>query len=568
MAVIRFDGSADAVARRSRDKVLALLQDQGVVDAAAVARAELVSRRTSQPVEQVLNQLGALADDDLARAYAEATGCGVWSPGDAVVEIDPDDLGVTREFLRRTRLLPVAIDGETLVCAACDPLDDEALAGLVFATGRPVRVLAARPADWRRAFEDSAAEPAAAAPELDERRLERELVQVAESGIDGAGARLVAAAFEAAIAAGASDIHFEPRRNDLLIRLRIDGQLIDHQTAPADLGGPTVSRVKVIANLDLGERRLPQDGRTTFVIAGRQVDVRVATSPTVFGEAAVLRILDRLTVPLDVESLGFDAQIASVLHQAAKTPHGMFLITGPTGSGKTTTLYALLQTFAGSRKKVLSVEDPVEYHFEHVSQTQVAPQIGLTFASALRSFLRLDPDVILVGEIRDPETAAVAVQAAMTGHFVLASVHANSALAVLPRLQDMGVEPYQLAAGFRGAAAQRLVRRLCPHCRVEQAPSDAERVFAREVGYTGREAAHGPGHCAACHGSGFRGCIAIGEAFLADEALLRSIADRAPVQVIAEAAERAGLRAMALDGLEKAAQGLTTVQEVMVAVRG
>src|SRR5262249_34165722 len=259
----------------------------------------------------------------------------------------------------------------------------------------------------------------------------------------------------------------------------------EHERVSADLAAPAVSRVKVIANLDLGEKRLPQDGRTTFVIGGRQGDVRVATSPPVFGETAVLRILDPASVPLDLGPLGWSEAGAEKLLAAARSPHGMFLITGPTGSGKTTTLYALLQTFAGSGKKVLSIEDPVEYHFEHVVQTQVAPNLGLTFASALRSFLRQDPDVILVGEIRDPEPAPVAVQAAMTGHFVLASVHANSALAVLPRLQDMGVEPYQIAAGFRGAAAQRLVRRLCPKCRKRAQPSEAERVFAREVGFAG-----------------------------------------------------------------------------------
>jgi type II secretory ATPase GspE/PulE/Tfp pilus assembly ATPase PilB-like protein len=326
--------------------------------------------------------------------------------------------------------------------------------------------------------------------------------------------------------------------------------------------------VKVIANLDLGEKRLPQDGRTTFVIAGRQVDVRVATSPTVFGESAVLRILDRQAVPLDVDALGFSADVAATLRQAARSPHGMFLVTGPTGSGKTTTLYALLQTLAGSARKVLSVEDPVEYHFEHVSQTQVSPQIGLGFAAALRSFLRQDPDVILVGEIRDLETAAVAVQAAMTGHFVLASVHANDSVAVLPRLQDMGVEPYQLAAGFRGAAAQRLVRRLCPDCREPRSPTEAELELARGFGIEGPMQMHAPVGCPACHGTGFRGRIAIGEAFLAGEPLLRAIAERESGAGVGRLAEACGLAPMAYDGAVKAAAGLTTLEEVMSAVHG
>jgi len=561
--------AATPIARARREKVLEHLQNAGLVDASAIARAELVAVRTGQPVEQVLNQLGSLSDDDLVATYAAVSGCEVWDPRARPIAVEPAAIGVTVDFLRRARLAPIAAPPGALTCAACDPLDDEALSGLVFATGRKVTVLAARPADWRRTFDAAFSEPANdAVVQTDERRLEREVDLVADSGAEGSGTRLVAAAFEAAIAAGASDIHFEPRRNDLKIRLRVDGRLIDYRVVPADLAAPAVSRVKVIANLDLGERRLPQDGRTTFVIAGRQVDVRVATAPTVFGESAVLRILDRSTVPLDLDTLGLSPSVAGVLKRAAKAPHGMFLVTGPTGSGKTTSLYALLQTFAGSLKKVLSVEDPVEFHFEHVAQTQIAPALGLTFARVPRSFLRQDPDVILVGEIRDPETAAVAVQAAMTGHLVLASVHANDALAVLPRLQDMGVEPYQLAAGFRGAAAQRLVRRLCPDCRARRKPTEAETVFACTAGMTAPKAAYDPVGCPSCRDSGFKGRTAIGEAFLSSDDLLRAVADRAPPSIIADIARRDGLGSMAADGVGKAVAGETTFEEVMAAVYG
>ena len=568
MADLGIRSATTPLDRQQRAAVLEHLREANLVDDAAIARAELVSVRTGQPVEQVLNQLGSLSDDDLVESYAAVARCEVWNPARAPVAVTLDALGISAEFLRRARLLPISDSRGVLVCAACDPLDNEALSGLVFATGRKLTILAAKPADWRRAFDQSFESAANDAVELDERRLEREIDQVADSTSEGSGARVVAAAFEAAIAAGASDIHFEPRRHDLCIRLRVDGRLVEYQTVSADLAAPAVSRVKVIANLDLGERRLPQDGRTTFVIAGKQVDVRVATSPTVFGESAVLRILDRSNVELDLDLLGLSAPISTVLRRAAKAPHGMFLVTGPTGSGKTTTLYALLQTFAGSAKKVLSVEDPVEYHFEHVTQTQVAPQLGLTFAAALRSFLRQDPDIILVGEIRDPETAAVAVQAAMTGHFVLASVHANDALAVLPRLQDMGIEPYQLAAGFRGAAAQRLVRRLCPACGQQRAPSEAEIQFAHSVELAAPEQVGMAVGCAACKGSGFKGRIPIGEAFLADEALLRAVADRCPPSEIAAIARGLGLSTMAADGFQKAALGLTTVEEVMAAVYG
>lgn len=568
MAAPPLSAGATSFSRQKRAAVIALLRDRGLVDVSAISRAEQVSSRTGQPVEQVLNSLGSLSDDDLVGAYAEVAGCEVWDPAAQPITVSAAEAGVSVEFLRRARIAPLTLTRGQIRCAACDPLDDEALSGLVFATGRKVVVVAAKPADWRRAFDEAFDSTAARPMVTDRRRLDREVDQVADSSVEGAGARLVANVFEAAIAAGASDIHFEPHRNDFKVRLRVDGRLIDHQTVSADLAAPAVSRVKVIANLDLGEKRLPQDGRTTFVIGGRQVDVRVATAPTVFGEAAVLRILDRASVPLDLDTLGMSSVVADRLRSATKFPHGLFLITGPTGSGKTTTLYALLQTFAGTAKKVLSVEDPVEYHFEHVSQTQVAPQLGLTFAAALRSFLRLDPDVILVGEIRDPETAAVAVQAAMTGHFVLASVHANDALAVLPRLQDMGVEPYQLAGGLRGAAAQRLVRRLCPTCKTPRPLSEGEIGLCAELGVAPPEATYEPRGCPACKDLGFKGRIAIAEAFLADDDLLRAIAAQSATGEIASLARRQGYESMIVDGAHKVAQGHTTFSEVMAAVHG
>jgi type II secretory ATPase GspE/PulE/Tfp pilus assembly ATPase PilB-like protein len=546
-----------------RKTLIESLLETGLIDASALARAELVSGRTGQPVEQVLNQLGALSDDDLVEAYARVSGCQVWDSRLALISADISALGVSAEFLRRSRILPVGRTASTLTCAVCDPLDNEGLSGLMFATGLSLSLLVARPSDWRRGFDVLFAQDGEAA-NLDERRLEREIDQVSDGAAEGAGARLVASAFEAAIAQGASDIHFEPRRNDLAVRLRVDGRMVEHQIVAADLGPPAVSRIKVIANLNLGERRLPQDGRTSFVIGGRSVDVRVATSPTVFGESAVLRILDRTAVPLDLDRLGLSQDIVAILSRAAREPHGLFLVTGPTGSGKTTTLYALLQTFAGSSKKVLSIEDPVEYHFEHVSQTQAAAHLGLTFAAALRSFLRQDPDVILVGEIRDPETAAVAIQAAMTGHLVLASIHANDALAVAPRLRDMGIAPYQLAAGFRGAMAQRLVRRLCADCRVEDSGGAMTgRIEGRRI--ERRFLAVG---CPKCKGAGYRGRVPISEAFLANDALQRAFAEQDSPRELAAMAADQGLGSMLHDGLRMVEAGVTSLEEVLAAVHG
>ena len=550
-----------------RQALLDQLLDAGAVSAAALNRAEVIAARTGQRVEQVLNQIGVLEDDTLRDAYAAAAGCGVWRPEAEPVCIDLSELGISHDFLRQRRLLPLRLDGETLICAACDPLDGEGLAGLAFATGRNLVILAAGPADWRRAYADLAPEEPTVA-DTDQRRLDRDIDHVEDVNADGAGARFLSTVMERALALGASDIHIEPRRHDVRVRLRLDGRLLEHQTVSADLAAPAIARIKVIAGLDLGEKRMPQDGRTTAVVEGRSVDVRVSIVPTSFGETAVLRLLDRDSVPLDLESLGFTGRDREILARVARAAHGMFLMSGPTGSGKTTTLYALLQTLADRPIKILSIEDPIEYHFEHVSQTQVAPHIGLTFAHALRSFLRQDPDVIMVGEIRDPETAAVAIQAALTGHLVLASVHANSALGVISRLTDMGIEPYQLAASLKGAAAQRLIRCLCPECRLARPPTALEIQLFTDHRQPPPAQLYDPAGCPSCHGLGYRGRTAIAEVFLAGEDLLRAVSGRQTASQIMALAERAGFVSMTADGLRKAALGQVTVEEVMATVGG
>jgi general secretion pathway protein E len=547
----------------SRDAVIEHLLESGKISREAINRAEAVAGRTRQPIERILNQLGQLSDDDLTLAYAAVAGLAIWNPETQPPSLDAEGLGLGQEFLRRVRAVPLSLEGEDLICAAIDPFDADMRAGLSFASGRNIIFCVARPADMRSVAEGFDDDDIRSDAFLDERRVERDIAFVEDHGVEGQAVELVAQAFAAAVERGASDIHFEPRRNDMRVRLRVDGKLVDHLTASADLSEPCVSRIKVLSSLNVGERRLPQDGRASLINAGRAIDVRVATSPTVFGETATLRLLDRATAPQDIASLNLPGHVRELVERAVRTPHGLFLVTGPTGSGKTTTLYALLNAFKGSGKKILSVEDPVERHFEHVSQTQIQAGIGLTFASCLRSFLRHDPDVILVGEIRDAETAAVAVQAAMTGHLVLASVHANTALAVAPRLIDMGIAPFQLTASLKGVIAQRLIRRLCAACRSTRPASDALKTLVTGFGGAAPNKEPVACGCAKCRGQGYLGRIALAEGLWADDAFLSIVGGGGRLDALKVYARDVGLSTMVQAGVEQVLAGETTLDEVL-----
>jgi len=368
-----------------------------------------------------------------------------------------------------------------------------------------------------------------------------------------------------AVESRASDVHIEPFEQSLKVRLRIDGVLQDIDSPPVASTAAVLSRIKIMAKLNIAERRLPQDGRIKLQMIGKELDLRVSTIPTLHGESVVIRLLDKENAVLDFETLGFVGKQAERFMEVLAQPHGILLITGPTGSGKSTSLYAALKTLNTSERKIITVEDPVEYQLEGINQIQAKPQIGLTFASALRSIVRQDPDVIMIGEMRDLETAKIAVQSALTGHLVLSTLHTNDAAAGVTRLQDMGLEEYLLSSTINGILAQRLVRRLCPHCKQAHPASDTliEEMKLRQWQPTGEILLHKPVGCPTCNGIGYKGRLAIIEFLTMTDTIRKQIMKHEEAFVIQQTAIQEGMQTMYEDGVGKALQGITTLEEVL-----
>ncbi len=362
--------------------------------------------------------------------------------------------------------------------------------------------------------------------------------------------------------AGASDLHLEATREGLRARLRLDGVLTELPSPPAALAAGVISKLKLMAELDIAERRAPQDGRIRIVVDGRELDIRVSTVPTLFGESVVLRFLDRGGRPVSLPDLGMDPATLARFERLAKKPHGIILATGPTGSGKTTTLYAALALRDPAREKLITVEDPVEYHLSGVTQVPVQSKAGVTFAAALRSILRQDPDVLMVGEMRDTETASIAVQSAMTGHLVFSTLHTNDALGALPRLSDLGVEAYLVAATVEGVLAQRLVRRICAECRESYEP-DSQSVALLSAGPAGRMRLFRGRGCVACRGTGFRGRLGLFELLVVSDEIRDGVLQGQPLAQLRGLAKEQGMLTLRQDGWTKVQAGLTTVEEVL-----
>jgi general secretion pathway protein E len=520
---------------------------------------------------------GLLTAETLRRSYETILGIPPFRREDADVRQVPPDL-LPLPFLRARMIVPVSLSDGKLVVAMADPLDVDAREAVAKATGRRVEVQVGTEEEIREAIEKAAGEGSSS--------MERLVEQVGEEGEERAGGderveRLIGAASEApiirlvnyiiarGIERGASDIHIEPYEKTLRVRYRIDGILEDVESPPKRLQTAMISRVKIMSRLNIAESRLPQDGRVKLRIGGQEIDFRVSTVPTLFGESVVIRILDQAAVPLNLSKLGFSPDTLAGFRRMTAVPHGMILVTGPTGSGKTTTLYGTLQEIRTAARKIITIEDPVEYQISGVNQIQVKPQIGLTFASGLRSIVRQDPDVILVGEIRDRETAEIAIHSALTGHLVLSTLHTNDAAGAVTRLLEMGVEEYLLPSSLIGVLAQRLVRTICLKCRAPREISQAFREeIVREAGFEPEgDLSIGKG-CDECGGTGYRGRTGIFELLTVDEGIKDLVLSRADAGAIRERAVAGGMTLLREDGWDKARHGITTIEEVLRVTRG
>ncbi len=519
----------------------------------------------------VMTSLGLIAERDVASLLSEFLDIPLLGPSD-YPEMAPFDHSIDEAYLRRVGVLPIAETQDAIVLALVDPFDEFVRRALAMKLGKTIEPRIAVRSELEAALENLFS---------DGRSRLSDIVERADDGVteaDDDEERLMDLASEApviqlvnllirrAVEMRASDIHIEPFANRLRVRYRVDGVLKDVEAPPSRFRWAIVSRVKVMARMNIAERRLPQDGRIKLVVQGKEIDIRVSTMPTMHGEGAVLRILDGSEGVYALADLGFGEDHRRAFLRLLREPNGIVLVTGPTGSGKTTTLYASLLELNAPETKMITVEDPVEYQLEGVTQIQVKPQIGLGFADLLRSILRHDPDTIMIGEIRDLETAEIAVQASLTGHLVLSTLHTNSAVGALTRLLDMGVESFLLTATLGGVVGQRLVRRLCRSCRESVAVTPQ---LVDELGLAPLlDAPRGPtiyrrSGCEACDGTGYAGRSSIAEVLVLDDHMRALLLRGTSTQEIAAAAREAGMITMYQDGLRKVLDGVTSVEEVL-----
>ena len=552
-----------------------VLTGRGLLSGPALERVRRLEAESGERIDLIAAKLGLISDRDLAQAYASVLGSPVLARTDfPAAPVAPDRLQPA--FLKRARIIPLAESDTAIVVGMADPLDDAVAGAVEFAVGKPVERRAAAPSDIDAAFERLYAEGRSAidrmydaAGDRGDNDRESDLERLRDLASEAPVIRLVNTMITRAVEMSASDIHLESAENELRARYRVDGVLREVESPPGRLRSAVISRVKIMAKLNIDERRLPQDARIRLAVRGKEIDFRVSTTPAIHGESVVLRILDRGSLALDFAALGFDDDQLRKFLETLMRPHGIVLVTGPTGSGKTTTLYAALTRLNSPDVKILTAEDPVEYVLEGINQVQVNADIGLTFATALQSFLRQDPDIMMIGEIRNLETAQIAVQAALTGHLVLSTVHTNDAASAMTRLLDMGIENYLLNSTVNAVLAQRLVRRLCEECRepYDVSPELAAGLGLAAAGFDGPARLYRAVGCPACNGRGFRGRTMILELMVLNDAIRSLVLQRAEAREIQAESIRGGMQTMYLDGLRKALAGVTTVEEVLRVTR-
>ena len=548
-----------------------LLVERGRLDPAGLGRAQRVGEASHDPLHLLLPKLGLVSEREVAETLAQLLDLPLAGEADYPdLPLQGDRISVS--FLKEARILPLADTADGLTVAMADPLDRYTISAMQLFAGKPVLPWVGVPADieaaLERLFGRSGTDGEIIQPVGERADLggEDDVQRLRDLASEAPVVRIVNRLISRAVEFRASDIHIEPLEHNLRVRYRIDGVLREVETPPLQLRAAIISRIKIMARLNIAERRLPQDGRIKLAVRGKDIDLRVATIPAMHGEAVVLRILDRASVALDFTPLGFAGTALAAYREALTRPNGIILVTGPTGSGKTTTLYASLIELNTPDRKVLAVEDPIEYQLDGVNQVQIKPQIGLSFAHVLRSMLRHDPDVIMVGEIRDLETAQIAIQAALTGHLVLSTVHTNNAASTLTRLLDMGVEDYLMTSTLNAIVAQRLVRRLCQDCCKPYTPLPE---LLAQLGREGHDAVTlwRPEGCPKCNDTGYFGRISINEVLVMSDPIRRQILHHAEATELQRAALATGMRPMFQDGIGKAEAGVTSIEEVLRVTR-
>jgi type IV pilus assembly protein PilB len=547
-----------------------LLLDAGIATEDQLEEAFDESQRMNRSFVNILFNFDIITEDDLLQLVADNLGTEVFIFKNKELDMNLIN-AVPADMARFYGIIPVAEDGEILWLVARDPLSSQLTDELPFALGRDCRVLVGYPREIEEMLDVFYPEKSSTVKDVIEEleSLRPEIGGDDPESLEKAAneapiVRFVNLILQQAIKDKASDIHFEPFSDEFRIRYRIDGSLYEMAPPPKHLAIPVISRIKVMSNMNIAERRIPQDGRIELRIDKKPIDLRVSTLPTRYGESVVLRVLDRSVVNLSLDSLGMTEQTIADIRRLISNPNGIFIVTGPTGSGKTTTLYSGLREINTIEDKLLTAEDPVEYDIDGIIQVPVREQVGMTFAAALRSFLRQDPDRIMVGEIRDVETASMAIQASLTGHLVLSTLHTNDAAGAITRLIDMGIEPFLISSTVNGILAQRLLRRVCLDCREEYAPSDQE---LKMLGISREELDNRPFYrgvgCDKCNNSGYKKRVGIFELLIISERIQEMINNREPSPIIRDQAISEGMITLRHDGINQMLNGITSAKEVL-----